>query len=98
MLACVLQVRVRARSCVRVCVILGHGRMFLWLCVCPGVHARVHEVPRVGIHSHRVGQFKANLAQLPDVDKIAAIELTFHDTGEPCGMWGVSNRTGAYQR
>lgn len=30
--------------------------------------------------------FKANLAQLPDVDKVAAIELTYKDTGEPCGI------------
>jgi hypothetical protein len=54
------------------------------------VHARVREVLGLpeGWDSQppRDGQFKANLAQLPDVDKIAAIELTFHDTGEPCGM------------
>lgn len=76
-----LQVRVCVRAFVRVC---------LWLCVCPGVHARVREVLGLpeGWDSQppRDGQFKANLAQLPDVDKIAAIELTFHDTGEPCGM------------
>ena len=29
--------------------------------------------------------FKANLAQLPDVDGIESITLTFKDTGERCG-------------
>ena len=31
------------------------------------------------------GDFKANLAQLPDVDGIESITLTFKDTGERCG-------------
>ena len=31
------------------------------------------------------GEFKANLAQLPDVDGIESITLTFKDTGERCG-------------
>jgi hypothetical protein len=29
--------------------------------------------------------FKTNLAQLPEVDDISAIELIYKDTGEPCG-------------
>jgi len=29
--------------------------------------------------------FKANLAQLPDVDGIESIELKFKDNGEVCG-------------
>lgn len=29
--------------------------------------------------------FKTNLAQLPEVEDISAIELIYKDTGEPCG-------------
>jgi len=44
-------------------------------------HTHTHTYAAVTISA----DFKANLAQLPDVDKIEAIELTFKDTGEPCG-------------
>ena len=51
------------------------------------------------------GDFKANLAQLPDVDGIESITLTFKDTGERCGFvrpasWRpcMCSRRGVYRR
>ena len=51
------------------------------------------------------GDFKANLAQLPDVDGIESITLTFKDTGERCGSvrpasWRpcMCSRRGVYRR
>merc|ERR1712216_867515 len=38
------------------------------------------------------GDFKANLAQLPDVDGIESITLTFKDTGERCDV--IENKPG----
>ena len=35
--------------------------------------------------------FKTNLAQLPEVEDISAIELIYKDTGEPCGHFLLYN-------